>query len=444
MAMTRDDYRCTSCGYRSGRWTGFCPQCRSAGTVVEVSAVDGSPRPRSITDAAVSADERLPTGVGEVDRVLGGGLVPGGVVLLGGEPGVGKSTLLLQVAGSLARTGRSVLVVCAEESADQVAMRAQRIGAAVDGVTVLAASDVDHIVATAAALRPDLVVVDSIQTVATPDVEGSAGLVAQVRESGRRLVGMAKGLGIPTVLIGHVTKEGSIAGPRVLEHAVDVVLYLEGDDGRGLRFLRGLKNRHGAVHQLGFFEMTETGMAEVPDPTRVLLSGWSGSVPGSVVFPAAEGRRPVLVEVQALVADAATTPARRSTKGLDVTRLHQLLAVLDRHAGADLSKMDVYVSVAGGIRVREPAIDAAVAVAVMSSLLGHAVNATAAWGEIGLTGEVRAVGQSARRRDEATRLGLTRILEPDGEVAGVLDLLTAAGLMLPNRVPSLVSAPPVA
>jgi DNA repair protein RadA/Sms len=233
-----------------------------------------------------------------------------------------------------------------------------------------------------------------------------------------------------------VTKDGSIAGPRVLEHTVDVVLYLEGDDGRGLRFLRGLKNRFGPVHQLGFFEMSEAGLREVPDPTQILLSGWSGNVAGSVVFPAVEGRRPVLVEVQALVAKATTTPARRSAKGFDVTRLHQLLAVLERHAGGKLGDVDVYVSVVGGIRVREPAIDLAVAVAVMSSLLGRAVKATAAWGEVGLTGELRAVGQSDWRREEAGRLGFTRLLAPGDEVLGIADALARVGLVAPQAVRS--------
>ena len=433
----RDLFACTACGYQSGRWTGFCPQCRSAGTVLEAgSRGAGAPVPQSITQLGTGGDRRTTTGLGEVDRVLGGGLAPGGVVLLGGEPGVGKSTLILQIAGAIARAGGAVLLATAEESADQIAMRAERIGASVDGITVLADSDVDRIIATAAELRPDLLVVDSIQTVSTAEADGSPGGVSQVRESGNRLVSMAKGLGTPTILVGHVTKDGAIAGPRVLEHTVDVVLYLEGDDGRGLRFLRGLKNRFGPVHQLGFFEMGEAGLREVPDPTQILLSGWSGNVPGSVVFPAVEGRRPVLVEVQALVAKATTTPARRSAKGFEVTRLHQLLAVLERHAGGKLADVDVYVSVVGGIRVREPAIDLAVAVAVMSSHLGRAVNATAAWGEVGLTGELRSVGQSDWRREEAARLGFTRLLAPGDEVVRIADALARVGLGVPQAVRS--------
>jgi DNA repair protein RadA/Sms len=433
--MKREEYACTACRYRSGRWTGFCPQCRAAGTIVEaeVGARD-VPEIRAIKDIRGDASARVPTGMGEIDRVLGGGLVPGGVVLLGGEPGVGKSTLLLQVAGAVARAGGSVLVATAEESADQVAIRAERVGAGVDGVAVLADGDVDRIIRASADIRPDLVIVDSIQTVSTLDVDGSPGGVAQVRECGGRLVATAKRFGIPTVLIGHVTKDGAIAGPRVLEHTVDVVLYLEGDDGRGLRFVRGLKNRFGAVHQLGFLEMSEAGLREVPDPTEILLAGWSGDVPGSVVFPALEGRRPVLVEVQALVAPATTTPARRSAKGFETTRLHQLLAVLERHIGAALATSEVYVSVVGGIRIREPAIDLAVAVAVMSSWLGRSVNGTVAWGEVGLTGELRSVGQSARRREEATRLGFTRILAPEQDPIHLGEALARVGLAMPRAV----------
>lgn len=434
---TRPEFGCTECGYQSGRWTGFCPQCRAAGTVHSMAkGVPGASVPQSITEVAPAGAVTRVASIGEVDRVLGGGFVPGGVVLLGGEPGVGKSTLLLQVAASIARGGGTALFVTAEESVDQVRLRAERVGAAAPGLSVLAEADVDGIIAIAEDRPPDLVVVDSIQTVATREVDGSAGGVSQVRESGSRLVAMAKRLGAATILVGHVTKDGAIAGPRVLEHTVDVVAYLEADDGRGLRFLRGLKNRFGPVHQLGFFEMSEAGMLEVPDPTQVLLSGWSGDLPGTVVFPALEGRRPVLVEVQALVAEASTTPARRSAKGFEVTRLHQLLAVLDRHLGCRLGGHDVYVSVVGGIRVREPAIDLAVAVAVVSSLLGRPVNGTAAWGEVGLTGELRAVGQSAWRREEAARLGFTSVVAPGSGALHIGEALARVGLAMPQAVRS--------
>ncbi len=416
---------------------GFCPQCRSSGSLVEARERAPAAGIVALTTAADAVDgERCPTGLVEFDRVLGGGLVPGAAVLIGGEPGVGKSTLLLEVAARVAVSGRRSLIVSAEESASQIGLRARRIGAGADEISLLPDGDLDTVLSALESVRPDLVVIDSIQTMASTEIDGSAGGVSQVRECGARLVAAAKRFGIPIVLIGHVTKEGALAGPRVLEHAVDVVLYLEGDAATGLRFLRGLKNRFGPVHQVGFFEMGEDGLVEVSDPTGVLLQGWSGEVPGAVVFPAVHGRRPVLVEVQALVTPSATTMARRSVKGIDAARLHHVLAVLDRHVGLDLSNRDVYVSVIGGLRIREPAIDLALALAVVSSWLGVAVDGTAAWGEVGLTGEVRAVAQGERRRDEAVRLGFRRIIAPgDGAVPRIADALGRAGLLHDLAVP---------
>jgi DNA repair protein RadA/Sms len=428
--------RCRRCDYRTGKWLGFCPQCRAEGSLAE----DGGPGAEvvPIGDAPDDRSGRRTSTIGEVDRVLGGGFVRGAAVLVGGEPGVGKSTLLLQVAGGIARAGGSALIASAEESVGQIAQRAARVGADEAGVSVAAGDDVDAIVAAAEAHRPDLLVVDSIQTVASREVSGAPGGVSQVRSCGSRLVTTAKRLGMPTVLVGHVTKDGAIAGPRVLEHTVDVTLYLEGEDAQGLRFLRSLKNRFGPVHQVGFFEMGERGLGEVPDPTQVLLHRGVGEAAGAVVFPSLEGRRPVLVEVQALVAAAATQPPRRSVKGLDVARLHQVLAVLERHVGMSFAALDVYVSVVGGIRVREPAIDMAIALAVVSSRQGIPVGTTAAWGEIGLTGELREVGQGARRRDEAARLGFDRIVAPDdGSVPRIADALGRAGLLHHLRVPSI-------
>jgi DNA repair protein RadA/Sms len=382
-----------------------------------VSGHRSAPRPaRLVPLTSVGPDEaqRRPTGVEEIDRVLGGGLVPGATLLLGGEPGVGKSTLLLQVAGALAANGGKVLVASAEESAAQVALRAGRLGLAHPGVLLAAERDVDAIVAAADQVRPDLLVVDSVQTVAAAEVGGTPGGVAQVREAAARLVHFSKESGVPVVLVGHVTKDGSIAGPRLLEHAVDVVLYLEGDVERGLRVLRSLKNRFGATHQVGLFEMGDAGMQPVPDPSGWLVAGWKGAVAGSVVFPSVDGRRPLLVEVQALVSPKTVPSPRRSVRGLEAARVHQVLAVLERHAQFDLSDRDVYVSVVGGLQVRDPGADLPVAIALVSSFLDKPLGPTAAWGEVGLTGEVRAVAYGERRAAEAARLGVTTSVGPAG------------------------------
>ena len=391
---------------------GFCPGCGGAAPLVEVPVAPGRRAParaaRVVPLDAVGPEEavRRPTGIDEVDRVLGGGLVPGATLLVAGEPGVGKSTLLLQVAGSLAAGGGTVLIASAEESAAQVALRAGRLGLVHSGVLLAAESDVDAIVAAAERARPDLLVVDSIQTVAAAEVGGTPGGVAQVREAAARLVHFSKQSGVPVVLVGHVTKDGSIAGPRLLEHAVDVVLYLEGDVERGLRVLRSLKNRFGATHQVGLFEMGDAGMRPVPDPSGWLLGGWKGEVPGSVVFPSVEGRRPLLVEVQALVSPAGVATPRRSVRGLEAARVHQVLAVLERHAHFRMADRDVYVSVVGGLQVRDPGVDLPVAIALVSSFLDKPLGPTAAWGEVGLTGEVRAVAYGERRAAEAARLGV--------------------------------------
>lgn len=413
---------------------GFCPQCRTDGALLqEVTASKQAGRRAevvSITKVRGDQVSRLPTGIGEVDRVLGGGLVPGATILVGGEPGVGKSTLLLQVAGALAGSGGTTLVVTAEESAAQVGIRAHRLG--IDDPNVLLATerDVDAIVAAAGTVRPDLVVVDSVQAVAVAEVGGAPGGVAQVRESAARLIHFAKESGIPVVLVGHITKDGGIAGPKLLEHAVDVVLYLEGDVERGLRMLRSLKNRFGATHQVGLFEMRDAGMAEVADPSEWMLARWRGGVPGSVVFPAIDGRRPLLVEVQALVAEATTPQSRRSVQGLEASRVHQLLAVLERHAGLGFGGKDVYVSVVGGIRLRDPGADLPVALAIVSSLLDRPTGPLAAWGEVGLTGEVRSVAHHERRSDEVARLGIERVVGPSGNGEDRIErALVRAGLL---------------
>ena len=407
---------------------GFCPRCRSEDALVAVEAAGATaPRVVSVAEASSPGLRRHPTGISEVDRVLGGGLVPGAAILLGGEPGVGKSTLLLQAAAGLAASGRRVLTVSDEESLDQIGLRASRLGVGGDGVLLAAESDVDAVVAAAGDLSLDALVVDSVQAVSVPEVGGAPGGVAQTRESAARLIRFAKGSGVTLVLVGHVTKDGGIAGPKLLEHAVDVVLYLEGDLDHGLRILRGLKNRFAPTHQVGLFEMREAGMVEVLDPAGLLDSGRLGEVPGSVVCPAVEGRRLLLVEVQALVAESSTPQLRRSVKGVEAARVHQIVAVLERHAGLSFAGKDVYVSVVGGWRLRDPGVDLPIAMALASSLLGRRLGPVAAWGEVGLTGDIRPVAHGERRTAEAERLGFSRVIGPSSGGSDRIHAALAAG-----------------
>lgn len=408
-------YTCTACGYRSSKWMGFCPQCPAGEGLVE----ERVPRSRVLVPEAVPlraagglSVSRLEVGIGEIDRVLGGGLIPGAALMLGGEPGVGKSTLLLQIAGSLAAGGGKVLVASAEESPEQVGLRARRLGIDGDGVYLLAEPDIDAILGTADDLRPELLVVDSVQTVQAGEIGSAPGSVAQVRECAARAVRFAKERRTVVVLVGHVTKDGTIAGPKMVEHMVDVVLYLEGETDSGLRALRSLKNRFGATHLMGFFEMREEGLQEVTDPSAAFLAEWRGAVPGTVVFPTVEGRRPVLIELQALVSPTKVPQPRRSVRGVESSRVHQMLAVLDRHAGLTLADHEVYVNVVGGIKLTEPATDLPVALALASSFLDVPLGPLAAWGEVGLTGELRPVAHEQRRREEAARLGVARIVAP--------------------------------
>lgn len=414
---------------------GFCPQCGNSEPLSEVGTPSkGRATAASSTrvaDAAAAGAERQPTGWAEVDRVLGGGFVAGSVVLLGGEPGVGKSTLLLQLAGSLSVNGGRVVIASAEESVHQVAMRAGRLG--IDGAEIELVSDdnVDAIVSLAENTRPGLVVVDSIQTVGVPEIGAAPGGVSQVRESAARLIRLAKTTGIAVVLVGHVTKEGGLAGPKILEHMVDVVLYLEGDPDRGLRVLRSNKNRFGATHVSGMFDMQSDGLVEVDDPSKVFLQGWESEVPGTVVYPAVEGRRSVLVEIQALIAPTSQPQPRRSIRGLDPARVNQVLAVLQRHGDLLLSDKEVYVNVVGGWRLDEPGCDLPVALAIASSALNRPLGRMAAWGEIGLAGEVRSIPFEARRVEELNRMGLTNRIAPgQGEPMRLADALASAGLRL--------------
>jgi len=424
-------YLCDDCGFTTVRWMGFCPQCRSEGSLVEATHRGGAaaaPESQPLCEITLGDHPRRTTGLAEIDRVLGGGLVTGSVILIGGEPGVGKSTLLLQLADRVSRSV-SVLLASSEESASQVGLRAARLGLDAPGLRVISDRRVEAVLAAAAESEAGFLVVDSIQTVTTDQAEGSAGGVSQVRESAARFIDFAKRTGTIVALVGHVTKEGSIAGPKILEHMVDVVLYLEGEGDGGFRLLRSLKNRYGSVNQVGVFTMEDDGMAEVPDPSGVLVAAHCSGASGTVLFPVVEGRRSMLCEVQALVVPTSLPQARRSVKGVDGSRVHQLLAVLERHAGVALGKADVHVNVVGGVRLRDPAIDLPVALAIVSSVMDRPLPLTAAWGEVGLTGEIRAASHSDRRLAEAVRFNPDLVIRPgvDG-VDTVQEALLAVGL----------------
>jgi DNA repair protein RadA/Sms len=422
----RSVHVCQQCGAESPKWSGQCPSCGAWNTLVETVVPKGPggratpARSRSLRVdaiaqpiAAVSSaeSERLRSGLGEVDRVLGGGFVPGSIVLVGGDPGIGKSTLLLQLAARLAGAGQSVLYVTGEESAAQVRGRAERIGAVVDRLDLLPTTDLATAVVAIEAARPSLAVVDSVQTLASDELGGPAGSVGQVREVASRLAEVAKGGRTCVALVGHVTKEGTVAGPRTLEHLVDAVLYLEGERLFGTRLLRAAKNRFGSTEEVGVLEMAGDGLTEVADASRFFLADGGEAVAGSAVTIALEGTRPLAVEIQALVAPAGYGTPRRATTGVDVNRVLMLIAVLARHAGANLTGHDVYVNVAGGLRIVEPAADLAIAVALASSLRERPVVAgTVLAGEVALSGRLRAAGRGDRRLSEARRLGFERLV----------------------------------
>jgi DNA repair protein RadA/Sms len=417
----RPGFRCGECGWLSAKWVGRCGECQAWGTVDEVA------RPLAVTPvraaatparpiAEIEADSAVttPTGVGELDRVLGGGLVGGAVVLLAGEPGVGKSTLLLDVASRAASQGRRVLYVTGEESAAQVKLRAERIGALRPRLLLAAETDLATVLGHVESVAPDLLVVDSVQTIASDAVDGSAGGVSQVREVAASLIKVAKQRGMATVLVGHVTKDGSVAGPRVLEHLVDVVCQFEGDKHSPLRMVRAVKNRYGPTDEVGCFELGENGIAGLADPSGLFISRHLGPVTGTAVTVTLEGRRPLVAEVQALVAPA-TGPVRRATSGLDGQRLALVLAVLERRCRLLVSKHDVYAATVGGVRLVEPAADLALALALASSLQDVPLpQRTVLIGEVGLAGEVRPVAGVNRRLAEASRLGFTTALVPGG------------------------------
>ncbi|TMM27468.1 MAG: DNA repair protein RadA [Actinobacteria bacterium] len=430
MAKAALKHACMECGYSAGRWFGKCPGCGAFGTLVEESAgtaVGASAKPLlRLVDVEADEAERIATGVPELDRVLGGGLVPASLVLVGGEPGVGKSTLLLSALVAISKDRRALLVT-GEESAAQVKLRAARLGGA-EKVEILAETELETVCATLERERPDVCVIDSVQTLYSSEVGSAPGSVAQVREAAARLLRVAKQSHVATFLVGHVTKDGTVAGPRVLEHLVDCVLQFEGDRYHAHRVLRAAKNRFGSTNELGLFEMTGAGLVGVPEPSELFGRGAEGEV-GAAVACALEGTRPILLEIQALVAPTDLAMPRRVATGVDPKRLAMIVAVLSRHARVALGAADVFVNVAGGVRIDEPGADLAVALAIASAARGVAVEeGTAAFGEIGLTGRLRAATQADRRLEECAKFGLRQVVAPAGTPSGKLGVLEAETL----------------
>lgn len=435
MAKAKTRYVCRNCGRQSPKWLGRCPQCQSWDSLEEevvksAAAVSRDGRlaaPTPLSEVTAAELDRLPTGMEELDRVLGGGLAPGAVTLLSGEPGVGKSTLMLQAAAGLARRGRRLLYVTGEESAAQVRLRAERLSLDLSSLWVLAETRVEAICEALEADDWDVAAVDSIQTLAVSDISGTAGSSAQVREGAARLSALAKSRNVPLWLIGHITKDGSIAGPKLLEHLVDTVLYFEGDRERALRLLRAFKNRFGSVNEIGIFEMTGLGLGEVANPSALFLAERPVRASGSVVAPVMEGQRPLLMEIQALVSASPLAMPRRQTLGVDSARVGLLAAVLEKKVRLKLYDRDIFVNVAGGARISEPAADLAIVAAMAGSWIDlPAPDATVFIGEVGLAGEVRTVSHLEARLREAGKLGFTRAVVPPGAVkksaAGGLDL----------------------
>jgi DNA repair protein RadA/Sms len=422
VAREKTLFSCQNCGYQTAKWLGRCPDCGQWESLVEerIAPPSKSGRAAARTDAptplaeiAGGGEERRTTGIGEFDRVLGGGMVAGSAVLIGGDPGIGKSTLILQAAAELAAAGAKVLYISGEESAQQIRMRAERLGLGDSRAWVLCETALERILEEAERLKPDVLAVDSIQTVSSGELASAAGSIGQVRESAARLVAFSKHGGAACFLVGHVTKEGYLAGPRVLEHMVDTVLYFEGDRGHAFRVLRAVKNRFGSTNEIGVFEMKESGLVPVLNPSALFLSERPVGVAGSVVIAAMEGTRPILVELQALVTPSAFGTPRRTTLGVDPNRVALLVAVLEKKVGLHLTGQDIFLNVAGGFHIDEPAVDLGAVVAVASSFLDRPIDpGTLVIGEIGLAGEVRAVHQAEARVREAEKMGFRRCILP--------------------------------
>lgn len=417
---------CKECGYESAKWMGQCPACKEWNTLVEepVRKRESSPssgkrtplvksKPSFLSEISIEEKDRVTTGYQELDQVLGGGVVAGSLVLVGGDPGIGKSTLLLQVCGNLAAIGQKVLYISGEESLKQIKLRANRIGTMTGDLKFLCETSLDHIQEIIEAEKPDIVIIDSIQTMFREEISSAPGSVGQVRESTNLLMQIAKGEGITIFIVGHVTKEGVVAGPRVLEHMVDTVLYFEGDRHASYRILRGVKNRFGSTNEIGVFEMREQGLVEVENPSEFMLDGRPEGASGAVVACAMEGTRPILLEVQALVTQSNLGIPRRTAAGTDYNRVNLLMAVLEKRCHYEMSRYDAYVNIAGGMKMNEPALDLTIIMALVSSLKDRAVNEkTIVFGEVGLSGEVRAVSMAEQRVNEAIKLGFETCILP--------------------------------
>ena len=421
---------CKECGYESAKWFGQCPACKEWNTFVEEpvskpksakgiagtnqrAAASSAPVPVEINSVSFEENDRTSTGIAELDRVLGGGIVAGSLVLVGGDPGIGKSTLLLQMCYNLSAAGRDVLYISGEESLKQIKLRADRIGKCSGTLKLLCETSLDNIEDILTRNKPEIVIIDSIQTMYKEDVAAAPGSVSQVRETTSILMQLAKGLNITIFIVGHVTKEGTVAGPRMLEHMVDTVLYFEGDRYASYRVLRGVKNRFGSTNEIGVFEMQQSGLSEVENPSEYMLNGRPENASGSVVVCLLEGTRPIMVEIQALVCDSNFGMARRTAAGTDYNRVNLLMAVLEKRAGIHMSGSDAYVNVAGGIKVSEPALDLGIVMALVSSFKNRAIDEkTVIFGEVGLAGEVRAVSQAQQRVNEAVKLGFKTCILP--------------------------------
>ncbi|MCF2683940.1 DNA repair protein RadA [Faecalicatena contorta] len=441
---------CQNCGHEENKWLGQCPACKEWNTFVEEKVtpvragnVKEQREAQVVTLSSVSTeeDERVRTGIEELDRVLGGGIVPGSLVLVGGDPGIGKSTLLLQVCQRLSSMNKKVLYISGEESLKQIKLRANRMGSFSDSLYLLCETSLDVIRGVIERQRPDMVVIDSIQTMYNEEVGSAPGSVSQVRESTNILMQLAKGLNISTFIVGHVTKEGTVAGPRVLEHMVDTVLYFEGDRHASYRILRGVKNRFGSTNEIGVFEMQKEGLKEVENPSEFMLSGKPENASGSVVACAIEGTRPMLMEIQALVCRSNFGMPRRTAAGLDYNRVNLLMAVLEKRVGLPLSNYDAYVNIAGGIRLSEPAADLGIVMAIASSYKNKAIaEDTLVFGEVGLSGEVRAVTMPEQRVQEAKKLGFKTCVIPEVSVktVGKVEGIEIVGVKSVNQAMNLI------